>query len=377
LRLLLLTGSGGSGTTTLAAAIAVGAAARGMKTRLLAVDPAAAAVVLAADPDSPRIATQDVTRDAPQDVEALRMRGLPDPAVGRGLLDAARREGLLAQLGLDPIPPDLVGRLPGVDDLAVLGAVARAATDDPGDLVVADLGPWSTLLDLLALHDGLRTALRHGLSVSRRVDRAMTLPVDPLVAAGDRLSAELETIGEVLTAPSTSLLVLTRPGRVARAALHRVIPRLALFGLTPAEVVVNRADGTGGIDAADVGGLPVRQVPDVGHEPLGAAGLRSLLELAGELVPDQRERPPWGSVVEREEPSFVLVLGLPLAERAEVRAARLEDDLVVGVGERTRVLTLPSALRRCHVSGATLAGAGTADAVLRVRFEPDPTLWRS
>jgi arsenite-transporting ATPase len=60
-----------------------------------------------------------------------------------------------------------------------------------------------------------------------------------------------------------------------------------------------------------------------------------------------------------------------------VTAARLEDDLVVGVGDRSRVVTLPSVLRRCHVRDAVLEDAGTADAVLRVGFEPNPALWRS
>ena len=41
------------------------------------------------------------------------------------------------------------------------------------------------------------------------------------------------------------------------------------------------------------------------------------------------------------------------------------------VGSSRRVLALPSALRRCTVVGAVLR-----DGVLRIRFEPDPSLWR-
>ncbi|OEV19799.1 hypothetical protein AN220_28350, partial [Streptomyces nanshensis] len=45
-------------------------------------------------------------------------------------------------------------------------------------------------------------------------------------------------------------------------------------------------------------------------------------------------------------------------------------ELTVGVGPYRRVLPLPSALRRCRVSGAGLKGG-----VLGVRFTPDPELW--
>ena len=49
---------------------------------------------------------------------------------------------------------------------------------------------------------------------------------------------------------------------------------------------------------------------------------------------------------------------------------RSGDELVVTVGPSRLVLALPSALRRCTVVGAALL-----DGQLRVRFEPDPSLW--
>ncbi|NDZ97922.1 ArsA family ATPase, partial [Streptomyces sp. SID10116] len=39
-------------------------------------------------------------------------------------------------------------------------------------------------------------------------------------------------------------------------------------------------------------------------------------------------------------------------------------------GPHRRIVTLPSALRRC-----TVAGAGLREGELRVRFAPDPDLW--
>ncbi|GGX96030.1 ArsA family ATPase [Streptomyces hiroshimensis] len=63
-------------------------------------------------------------------------------------------------------------------------------------------------------------------------------------------------------------------------------------------------------------------------------------------------------------------LPLPGADRGDLDLLRRGDELIVGVGPFRRVLALPSALRRCTVSGA-----GLRDGALCVRFTPDPDLW--
>ena len=70
--------------------------------------------------------------------------------------------------------------------------------------------------------------------------------------------------------------------------------------------------------------------------------------------------------VEADGADFVLHMSLPLAERAEVDAARAGDDLVVTVGHNRRVVTLPTALRRCTVVGGQFDGRE-----LRVRFRAE------
>jgi arsenite-transporting ATPase len=118
-----------------------------------------------------------------------------------------------------------------------------------------------------------------------------------------------------------------------------------------------------------------------GHQPVEPVGVAPLQELAeqvygpagrhaaAELLADPHLRPALR--VEREASDFVLVLQLPLAQRQDVDLARQGDDLIVVVDGRRRVLSLPSALRRCRVVGAALRSGE-----LRVRFEPDPALWR-
>ena len=71
-----------------------------------------------------------------------------------------------------------------------------------------------------------------------------------------------------------------------------------------------------------------------------------------------------------ERPEFLLTLRLPLAARGEVEASRSGDDLVVTVAGHRRLLTLPSVLRRCLVTGGAVE-----DGRLTVRFRPDVRYW--
>ena len=67
---------------------------------------------------------------------------------------------------------------------------------------------------------------------------------------------------------------------------------------------------------------------------------------------------------------FLMTLPLPLAHAADLALQRRDDELVVTVGEHRRVLTLPAALQRCVVEGASVR-----DGLLRVRFVPDEEVW--
>ena len=74
--------------------------------------------------------------------------------------------------------------------------------------------------------------------------------------------------------------------------------------------------------------------------------------------------------VQPEDGGYLLTLPLPLVTAAEVDLKRRDDELLVAVGDQRRVLSLPSVLRRCVVTGATVRNA-----TLRVRFVPDEKVW--
>ncbi|MEU2208153.1 ArsA family ATPase, partial [Streptomyces hygroscopicus] len=87
--------------------------------------------------------------------------------------------------------------------------------------------------------------------------------------------------------------------------------------------------------------------------------------------PDRPAPDPW-TVEDRLADDGVLLWRLPLpgADRDGLGLVRRGDELIVTVGPFHRVLPLPSALRRCTVSGA-----GLREGWLQVRFTPDPDLW--
>jgi arsenite-transporting ATPase len=125
--------------------------------------------------------------------------------------------------------------------------------------------------------------------------------------------------------------------------------------------------------------VPVLTVPYLEHEPAGAGALPALEALGAHLQDPVELLDPVGPravggapVISRQGEEFELALSLPFARREELDLHRLGDDLVIRLGRDRRVLTLRSGLRRCRVIGARLDGAA-----LRVRFEPDPALWRS
>jgi arsenite-transporting ATPase len=221
--------------------------------------------------------------------------------------------------------------------------------------------------------------------------RREVLPPDTLFEALLRLNDELASVRQLLGDPTvTSVRLVLTPEAVVAAEARRTFTALALYGYAVDLVVANRVIPSGDDEwrrgwaraqrsqlAAirdSFAGLPVRELPYRSAEPVGAAALREVAEgLYGALPGDDPAAQVAGPELLRVEQSgdgFVLHLALPLAERADVDAARAGDDLVVSVGSYRRVLTLPSVLRRCAVGGGEFDGRE-----LRVRFRPDPVLW--
>ncbi|MGX1850806.1 ArsA family ATPase [Streptomyces sp. NBC_01456] len=396
MRTVLVTGPGGAGRTTLAAATALAGARRGVRALLLTTGGGAVESVLGVPLDA----------DAPTPIApGLHARRI-DPAgrFRREFLAFQERAGAaLDLLGAAPLDEDELTELPGSGDFALLQALRAAHAADDWDLVVVDMPPAAEAVRLLALPAQVRRYLRRLLPPERQAARALRpvlaqlagvpMPAQKLYDAAERWERELAAVQRVIDAPGTSVRLVTDAGPVAAATLRDLRAGLALHGRRTDGLVVNRLLPTGSADpflAALSGSqqsalkalreefpdVPVHEVAHLGRDPQGVAALEELAgDGAGETgVGAPAEGPgrdPW-TVEDRLESDGILVWRVPLpgAERRGLGLVRRGDEIVVTVGRFRRIRTLPSALRRCSVSGA-----GLRDGVLDIRFTPDPGLW--
>ncbi|MDT0381024.1 ArsA-related P-loop ATPase [Streptomyces sp. DSM 42041] len=423
-RLLLVTGTGGAGRTTVAAATALAAARGGARTLLLSTEEDG---VLERVLGARTAAGEPAEADPGTGLWAARVD--PDAEV-RALAALLRERGdtLLRFTGAEALDDDELTPLPGAEEFAVLRAVRRAAAQEGTgaggrarwDAVVVDLPPVERALRTLALPDQVRRYLDRLLPPQKQAARALRpllaglagVPMPPpgLYAGADRFRAELADVAGVLTAPGTAVRLVAEPGDTAVERLHTARAALALYGLRCDTVIANRVLPTRSRDpflaalsgeqqaalkalrAHPVRGLPVREVPHLGRAPMGTADLAELADLLGSVdpaaspdparspdvaepprgvfVPGQSGAP--GTVEDRRATEGRLHWRLPLpgARKEALGLVRRGDELVVGVGPHRRTLPLPSALRRCRVTGAAFENGE-----LCVRFEPDPSLW--
>ncbi|MFC5724606.1 ArsA family ATPase [Streptomyces gamaensis] len=433
MRTVLVTGAGGAGRTTVAAATALAAARRGGRVLLLSCDrtPAPELVLGAALPAPAPGA--DVPWGEPVELApgltAARV-AVAEHFQDRARELQSRGASVLDLLGAAPLDAEELTEPPGADALATLTAL-RCAHTGPWDLVVADMPPAHETVRLLALPEQLRRYLRRLLPPDRQAARALRpmlaqlagvpMPAQRLYEAAERWEGELAAVQAVLEAPGTTVRLVAEPGPLAAAALREARAGLALQGCRIDSLVANRLLPQDGTDSAGpwlaglaaeqrgalkslyedflVDGITLCELPHLGRAPRGGGDLAELVDRArsttvgggedggpgsagvveGEGLAEELSgwtgRPgadgTW-TVDDRLATDGVLLWRLPLAgaDRDGLDLVRRGDELIVTVGPFRRVLPLPSALRRCTVSGAALR-----DGALCVRFTPDPAQW--
>lgn len=396
MRTVLVTGPGGAGRTTLAAATALAAARAGSRTLLITPDRAAAAV-LGVRPGRTPVEVAPLLSAVGTD---------PDQGFRSGLLTLQERAGTaLALLGAAPLEDGELTTLPGAGELALLSALHRHGVgEDPAtgpdggedtglahETLVVDLPAGDAALALLVLPEQLRRYLGRLLPARRQAARALRpvlgrlagvpMPAEDLYTLAARADTALAAVEDLLRAPETTVRYVAEPTPAAADALRVHRTGTALYDLRPEAVLANRVLPERAPAAAQqdkvlaewrTEPLPVHPVAHLGHDP------RGLDDLAALKVPPPAALPvealPWPLHDRREDgvDSGCLEWWIPLpgAVREDLDLFRLDDELVVSAGPFRRVLILPSALRRCSVTGAALR-----EGALRVRFTPDPALW--
>jgi len=398
---VLFTGKGGVGKTTTAAATAVQAARQGIKTLVMSTDAAhslgdALGVDLATSADDP-----DPLVEVEPGLSALQLNAAHSiRRSGRSVQDYLLT--VLQALGVDPVVADELTELPGADEIVALLELREQVETGPWDLVVVDCAPTAETLRLLALPEALTWHLERLMPAQRGLLRTLRpaaeaatglpLPGVHVLDTLRRWQESLRDIQSVLTAEATSVRLVLTPELVVIAESRRTLTSLGLLGVAVDQVVVNRVfpeadqDSTctpwlAGWNAAQQRGLsevrrsfdplPIVITPYLSHEPVGVDALDALARArTGDIRDVLMTSPAHGMTVQPDHDGYLLTLPLPLATAAEVDLKRRDDELLVSVGDQRRVLSLPSVLRRCVVTGATVRNAA-----LRVRFVPDEKVW--
>ncbi|GAA1885937.1 ArsA-related P-loop ATPase [Streptantibioticus ferralitis] len=302
-------------------------------------------------------------------------------------------------VGASPLDTEEFTELPGSREFALLHALGATGGHD---IVVADLPPVCGAIRLLALPEQLRRYLARLLPAERQAARALRpmlaqlagvpMPAEWLYETAARWDAELAAVQAVIESAATTVRLVVEPGPRTADRIRAARTGLALFGHRLESVTANRLLPTGSADPFLAGlsgqqqdhlkalyeeftadGVPVRELPHLGRDPYGPDDLAALggQDAGADPLPATPAAEPW-SVQDRWAADGQLVWRLPLpgATRDTLDLVRRGDEVVVDAAGFRRIMPLPSALRRCTVSGAALR-----DGVLEVRFVPDPELW--
>jgi len=390
-RIVLFTGKGGVGKTTLAATTAAQCAAQGHRTLLISADPAhSVADVLGLTP-----AQNDGWWGEPIEVcddlwavhvDTRRRLERSWSEVSTWLLTAF--EGA----GVDPVQAEELVVPPGVDELLILLEVRDHSLSERWDLIIVDCAPSGETLRLLALPEVFEwyrsrvmassNGLLRGFAPILARAAGLSLPDPSTFDAANRISYELSSAREMLESEDTTVRLVLTPESVVVAETRRTLTALSLFGQRVDGVVVNRVFPHESADSwrdswivaqreqlANINdsfaSVPIWTTPYLDGEPRGVEALAQLgKEIYGDQDPVQTTPTPTPTRVRVVPGGYELEFSVPFVERDDIDVVRVGDDVVITVTTTRRVFALPSALRRCEISGAVVR-----DGLLSVRFE--------
>jgi arsenite-transporting ATPase len=295
--------------------------------------------------------------------------------------------------GIEELVADELALLPGAEELASLLAVERHVRDGRWRLVVVDCAPTDSALRLLTLPDATGGVLRLALRVERMLASLVTplaravvpvpLPGSEVFRDAERLLyGRLRQIRALLGAPGTSVRLVVTPEQMVIDEARRAHTDLSLFEVRTDAVVMNRllpevaAEEPHFRDWVRIQAARCAEVEElfsplrVLHAPLRedeVTGLAALTahgsELFGELRPEAILTRAPSLRFRRHDDGYCMTLPLPHARREAIDVAKVDGQLVLRVGSRSRSLALPR-----HLAGLPLAGASLQAGRLRVRF---------
>jgi arsenite-transporting ATPase len=385
-RVLLHTGKGGVGKTSLAVATALGAARHGHRVFLLSTDSAHSlgdALGREVGPRPVEVAEGVVA----QEVVALAELDRSWKTIQEWLYVLLRDDS-------DPLVAEELLVFPGLEELVSLRAVGEVAAGGEFDVCVVDCAPTGSTLRLLRFPDVLRMFMTNFFDFKRKAARVIRpladrvgvgrlVAPDEVFEAFERLYLQVEDVRKILLDnESTSARLVVNPARVVVAETRRSFAYLNLYGVATDAVLVNRVlppQATGGYfarwaerereelqDIERSFPVPILHAPLHPSEPIGIDALGQLaIELYGSRDPAERFIESRPIRLARREGRTCLEIDLPHAERGDIDVSVHGDELLVGVRDAHRRISLPDS-----VAGAAVASARLEGGVLEIVFEP-------
>jgi len=392
MRLLLYTGKGGVGKTTTAAVTAAHAARRGLRVLVVSADAAHSLGDVLDEPLGP------TPRSVAAGLDACEVDARHEIERHWGRV----REyvvSLLRHQGIDEVVAEELALLPGADELATLVCVEEHAASGRYDLIVVDCAPTGSTLRLVSLpevaHGGMRWLLRlqrAASHIAEPIARGLVgapIPKAEVFAEAERLFFKtLRALRDRLLSEQTSVRIVVTPESMVIDEARRALTDLALFELRTDAVVMNRVlpeaalaesffrDWGPAQDArreevtTAFAPLPILESPLAEDEIRGASALADHgAVLFGTRDPAARLGEGAGLRFGREGEGGWLRVPMIGRSAADLDVARIDDELVIGIGGRRRRIALPSGFASLEVERVAME-----DASLVVSFAPDATV---
>jgi arsenite-transporting ATPase len=374
MRILLYTGKGGVGKTSIAAATALRCAERGYRTIVVSTDSAHS---LGDSLDLPLGAAPVAIAD---NLWAQELDVLDQTEKHLGSLKRYAAS-VLSMRGLDRIVAEELTILPGLEELTSLIRVVQLYDEGLYDVIVMDCAPTGATLQLLTMPEAGRWYLERILPLERRIFamvrpmmRALTdqpIPEREIYEALEGLVDHLRRMQRLLSDRThTSARLVLNPEKMVIAETRRAYMYLALYGYPVDALICNRLlppEAAGGYLAEwrsiqqqyrqtiseSFAPLPILDVPLFEREVVGLDMLRHMgrtifadQDPAAVLYTGDKQR-----IVERAA-GYALCVPLPLPS-GKIQVHRPSaDELIVHIGNRKRMLSLPHSLAAMHIAGA-------------------------
>jgi arsenite-transporting ATPase len=377
-RIIVFTGRGGAGVSTLAAATAAAIAGGDRRTLAFGLGPGLAAA----------FGKELSERPEPLAPDLWALEAAPGRHDAPGPVLTWLRD-LFVWRDMDETVADDIAAFPGFADLARLLTLEEHIESGDFDAVVVDCPAVRHTLDLLAALDAAARALERMfperqptvLEPFLKALSGYSASGEDVYEAGRDLLLRLSRLRQTLGDPEASSvrLVLTAE-KGALTDVQRAVTELSLFSY-PLDVAFcnrllpedagpwakpRRGDQQTNLKYVreSLEPLPVLPVPLQPRDVEGLQGLVALAGLAyGEADPAAVLHAGPAQAFSRRDGDYVLSLALPFVEREELAIERLDDALIVYVGERSRTFDLPVEVR--GLNGVSSAFDGD---ILRVTF---------